>query len=122
MGMIDKGLERQAAKAQEYLGDAEQVQLAMVVFGRHPMLLAGGLLGALLGKPRLLVVTDKSVKLLKDSGALKSNISEELATAPLDADLGELSGLNAKYEFPNGEVGYITKMFFGRVKEARGLD
>ena len=39
---------------------------------------------------------------------------------PLDADLGELSGLNGKYVFPNGEVAYIGKTFFKRINEARG--
>ncbi len=121
MGVMDKGFERQAAKAQEFIGDGETVKLAMVVFGRHPMLLAGGVLGALFGKPRMFVVTDRALRLLKDSGKVKSNIDEELASAPLDTDLGELSGLNAKYVFPNGEVAYIPKLLFGRVREARGM-
>jgi len=81
--------------------------LAIVTFGRHPALLAGGLLGALFGKPRLLVITDQSVKLLKDTGKVKSNISEELASVPVDADLGELKGLNGKLTFPNGELAYV---------------
>lgn len=114
-------MERMASKAQDFVGDSEEVRLAMLTFGRHPILLAGGLLGALFGKPRLLVITDRSVKLLKDTGKMKSNISEELASAPLDADLGELKGLNGKYTFPNGELSYISKLYFGRINEARGI-
>ena len=121
MGIMDKGFERQAQKAQDFFGDSEEVRVSMLVFGRHPALLAGGLLGALLGKPRPLVVTDQSVKLLKDSGKVKSNISEELASVPLDTDLGELKGLNGKYTFPNGELAYVSKLYFGRINEARGI-
>ena len=121
MGVMDKGFERQAAKAQEFIGDGETVKLAILVFGRNPILLAGGVLGALFGKPRMFVVTDKALRLLKDSGKVKSNIDQEIASAPLDADLGELKGLNGKYVFPNGEVAYIPKLLFGRVRDARGL-
>lgn len=121
MGLIDKGYEQQAKRAQAFVGDSEEVRMAMLSFGRHPALLAGGLLGALIGKPRLLVITDKSVKLLKDTGKIKSNISEELASVPLDTDLGELKGLNGKYTFPNGELAYVSKLYFGRINEARGI-
>ncbi len=122
MGLIDKGLERLTKKSQDFIGDSEEVRLAIVTFGRHPALLAGGLLGALFGKPRLLVITDQSVKLLKDTGKVKSNISEELASVPVDADLGELNGLNGKFTFPNGELAYVSKLYFGRVNEARGIE
>jgi len=120
MGMMDKGFAKIAERAQAFIGDGETVEFACVAFGRHPILLAGGLLGALFGKPRVFAVTDQTVRLLKDESKLKAtDLKEELASMPLD-QVPELKGLNAKIEFPNGELVYVNRILFGRVNEALG--
>lgn len=116
--VLDRSLERLAARAQGLVGDPEEVRFALLAFGRHSLLI-DALYGAF-GKPRLLVVTDQTVKLFKGNGQVKGNISEELASPGLEADLGELKGRNAKFVFPNGEVVYIPKAYFTRINEALG--
>ena len=48
MSMIDKAIANLTPVAQEFIGDGEKVEFAYVGFGAHPMILMGGLLGALI--------------------------------------------------------------------------
>ena len=45
----------------------------------------------------------------------------DLNTQILISIRDELKGLNGKYTFPNGELAYVSKLYFGRIKEARGI-
>ena len=96
--------------------------MTVLGMGRNPYLTGGGLLGFLLGKWRGLVVTDQSVKLLAcgSSASPAKGFSGELASVPLGTDIGALKGMNAKLVFPNGEKVYVSKIHFGRVREALG--
>lgn len=120
MGMMDKQVEKLNAVAQECVGSGEQVRVTVLGMGRNPYLTGGGLLGFLLGKWRGLVVTDQSVKLLAcgSNASPAKGFSGEIASVPRGTDVGALKGMNAKLVFPNGEKVYVSKIHFGRVREA----
>jgi hypothetical protein len=118
--MLDKQIERLNTVAQECVGPSERVVVTVLGMGRNPYLTGGGLLGFLLGKWRGLVVTDQSVKLLAcgSNASPGKAFSGEIASVPRGTSVEELKGINAKLVFPNGEKVYVSKVHFGRVRDA----
>jgi hypothetical protein len=120
MGLMDKQVEKLNEKAQELVGPGEQVHTTIVGMGRNPYLTGGGLLGFFLGKWRGLVVTDHSVKLLScvSTANPSKGFTTEIASVPRGTDIGALKGINAKLTFPNGEKVYVSRVHFGRLRDA----
>ena len=113
MGVSDKVVEKTAARVQAtFVGEAATVEYAIMGFGRHPLVLAGGLLGALFGKPRFLVVTDKATHLIGGKAKLENITPDDvLGTYPRSVDLGSFTGMFPKLAFDDGQVVYVPKPY-----------
>lgn len=122
MGIGDKVVQKQVERMQEsFIGETDTVQYAISGFGRHPVVLAGGLLGALFGKPRYLVVTDKATYLVSGMKSVKKITAEHLiGTYPRELDLSGFKGLYPKLTFDDGEAMYIPKPYDKPLRELFG--
>jgi hypothetical protein len=78
--------------------------------------LGGGLLMLLLGKPRDVVVTDRSVVVLRQS-KLTATPKEILGRLPRDTRFGPVKGIWSKTEL-NGEMVWIHRRFHGDANRA----
>jgi hypothetical protein len=119
MGISDSVVQKTVRGLQEsFLGQTDTVQYAISGFGRHPIVLAGGLLGALFGKARYFAVTDRATYLIAGGKGIK-NVSPEhvIGTYPRDLDLSGFTGLYPKLEFPDGEKIYIPKPYDKPLRE-----
>lgn len=118
MGIGDKVVQKQVARIQDtFIGETDTVQYAITGFGRHPIVLAGGLLGALFGKPRYLVVTDKASYLLSAKKSTNLTAEHVIGRYPRDLDLSGFSGLYPKLRFDDGEAIYIPKPYDKPLRE-----
>lgn len=117
MGMSDNMVEKMIKRYQDtFIGETETVEYAGAGFGRNPILLAGGLLGALLGKPRVIVVTDAAVYLVKQKKADDLTPDDVIGTYPRQVELS--STLMSINKIVLGdEVIYLSKLITGRLKE-----
>lgn len=117
MGMSDKIVEKMITRYQNsFIGQTETVQYAAAGFGRHPILLAGGLLGALFGKPRVIVVTDTAVHLVKQKKADNLTPDDVIGTYPRQIELTN-SFITFNKIMLGDEVIYLSKVVTGRLKE-----
>jgi hypothetical protein len=117
MGMSDKLVEKMIARYEDtFIGETEKVQYAGAGFGRHPVLLAGGLLGALFGKPRVLVVTDKSAHLVKQKKAANLTPDDVIGTYPRKIEVTNSFVTFVKIELGD-EVIYLSKVLAGPLRE-----
>ncbi len=88
MGMSDNMIDKMIKRYQDtFIGETETVQYAAAGFGRNPILLAGGLLGALLGKPRVIVVTDTAIHLVKQKKADDLTPDDVIGTYPRQVEM-----------------------------------
>lgn len=118
MGLADSVVQKQVARIQDtFIGETDTVQYAITGWGRHPIVLAGGLLGALFGKARYLVVTDKAAYLLAAKKATNLTAEHVIGTYPRDLDLSGFSGLYPKIRFDDGEVVYVAKPYDKPLRE-----
>lgn len=118
MGFADTVVQKQVARIQEtFIGATDTVQYAITGFGRHPIVLAGGLLGAFFGKPRYLVITDKAAYLLAAKKSTKLGPEHVIGTYPRALDLSSCSGLYPKVRFDDGEVVYVAKPYDKPLRE-----
>lgn len=117
MGMSDNIVEKMIGRYQgTFIGDTATVQYAGAGFGRHPILLAGGLLGALFGKPRVLVVTDKAVHLVKQKKAENLTPDDVIGTYPRHVEVTS-SFVSINKVTVGDDVIYISKLVTGPLKE-----
>ncbi len=117
MGMSDNMIDKMVKRYQgTFIGETETVQYAAAGFGRNPILLAGGLLGALLGKPRVIVVTDTAVHLVKQKKADDLTPDDVIGTYPRQVEMSSML-LSINKIVLGEEVIYVSKAFTGRLKE-----
>ncbi len=117
MGMSDNMIEKMVARYQDsFIGETETVQYAAAGFGRHPILLAGGLLGALFGNQRVIVVTDTAVHLVKQKKADDLTPEDVIGTYPRQVEMSSTMVSINKIVLGD-DVIYVSKAFTGRLKE-----
>jgi hypothetical protein len=115
MALRDKLAERAAP----FLEPGEQVQEAFsALAGFSPWLRALGALAALLSKPRIVVVTDKAVLVMRAGRLLGTRPLELLARLPRATRIGPLSGQLWMKTTLNGETVWIHRRFKQDVERA----
>ncbi len=117
MGISDKVIQKTTESYQQsFIGETETVQYAVGGFGRHPVLLAGGLLGALFGQPRTLVVTDKAVHLTKQKKADALTPEDVIGTYPRQLNVESSMVTFTKIELGSEKI-YISKVLTKGLKD-----
>jgi hypothetical protein len=122
MSIAERSVAELTGLTQEFVGTDAHVQVALLVYGRHP-LVSAGFLGWLFGKPRILAATDEDIRLLDiDSSQKGSTIApgELLATYPRDTAIGPPKGVHYKVVLPDGQKVYIHRLHFDHVRRIDG--
>jgi hypothetical protein len=106
------------SRSEPFLEPGETIQEVFPVQAGNPWMvgLGGGLLMLLLGKPRDVVVTDRSVVVLRQS-KMTATPKEILGRLPRNTRFGPVKGIWAKSEL-NGEMVWIHRRFHGDANRA----
>jgi hypothetical protein len=106
------------SRSEPFLQPGETIQEVFPAQAGNPWMvgLGGGLLMLLLGKPRDVVVTDRSVVVLRQS-KLTATPKEILSRLPRDTRFGPVKGIWSKTEL-NGEMVWIHRRFHGDANRA----
>ncbi len=115
MAIRDKLRER----VQPFLKPGEQVQQVMpAMSGISPwLLMTGGALWALLSRPKILVVTDQRIMVLRAGKLMGTTPKEFLHDLPRSTQLGPPKGLWHKITL-GGELVYVHRRFHGDIRAA----
>ena len=122
MSIAERSVAELTELTQETVGAAPHVQVALMVYGRHP-LVSAGFLGWLFGRPRVLVATDDDIRLYEGVKGVRGGTvapGELLATYPRDTRLGPPKGVHFKRVLPDGQKVYIHRLHFDHVRRIDG--
>jgi len=122
MSIAERSVAELTEVTQEYVGTDARVQVALMVYGRNP-LISAGFLGWLFGRPRILAATDKDIRLYEgESGGRGSTVvpGQLLATYPSDTKIGPPKGVHYKLVLPDGQKVYIHRLHFDHVRRIDG--
>ena len=121
--LADRALAQVTESTQRFVGSGREVEVAFNG-SAVSLWLASGALGWLLGRPRILAVTDQDLQLLDvDTGRswVRVRPKSVLATYPRSTKLGPPRGiLNHKVRLPDGQKVYLHRMYFDRIRRVDG--
>ncbi len=122
MSIAERSVAELTEVTQEFVGTDARVQVALMVYGRNP-LISAGFLGWVFGRPRILAATDKDIRLYEgESGGRGSTVvpGKLLATYPRDTKIGPPKGVHYKLVLPEGQKVYIHRLHFDHVRRIDG--
>ena len=122
MSIAERSVTELTEATQASVGRDVHVQVALMVYGRNP-LISAGFLGWVFGTPRILAATDDDIRLyVGDKGARGHTLTpgELLATYPRDTEIGPPKGIHYKLRLPDGQKVYIHRLHFDHVRRIDG--
>ena len=122
MSIAERSVAELTELTQETVGATPHVQVALMVYGRNP-LISAGFLGWVFGRPRVLAATDDDIRLYEGvKGARGGTVApgELLATYPRDTKIGPPRGVHFKVRLPDGQKVFIHRLHFDHVRRIDG--
>ena len=122
MSIAERSVAELTELTQETIGATPHVQVALMVYGRNP-LISAGFLGWIFGRPRVLVATDDDIRLYEGvKGARGGTVApgELLATYPRDTKIGPPRGVHFKVRLPDGQEVFNHRLHVDHVRRSDG--
>ena len=122
MSIAERSVAELTEVTQEFVGTDAHVEVALMVYGRNP-LVSAGFLGWIFGRPRILAATDQDLRLYDAKNDRKGGTvvpSELLGTYPRDTRIGPPKGVHYKVRLPDGQRMYIHRLHFDHVRRIDG--
>ncbi len=122
MSIAQRSVAELTEVTQEFVGSDAHVEVALMVYGRNP-LVSAGFLGWLFGKPRIFAATDDDLRLYEaETGPRGGTVlpGRPLGTYPRDTKIGPPKGVHYKVKLPDGQKMYIHRLHFDHVRRIDG--
>ena len=123
MSIAERSVAELTEVTQEIVGADAHVQVALMVYGRNP-LISAGFLGWVFGRPRILAATDDDIRLYEGEkrrrGAAPWRPASSWPPTPATPRSARPRASTTSWSCPTGQKVYIHRLHFDHVRRIDG--